>query len=192
MNQKASQTEFRVQEFDNLQLYLLSVAAGIALAKENMAALQVYVDKIVEVSERLGITDAREVFSIFLGQPTKDSDKVREIAFSELKVPGSSEFVEQFKLSNQKHQEAIVDLLNRHKDIVITLPLTQQDSFEDITREYFWLHAAMLVDGAAGLRKYHLGVSNIQPKEIIDRYERSIKEYYQEYFSVQVGDTQEK
>lgn len=193
MEYKAKQKKFLVENFNNLQLYLLSVATGIPVDKKYMEIFQRYIDLVCQFTKRQNskIEDS-EIFAIFLGKPEDEAVSIREQVLDFMRTNDDQVNQEDLKKINDSHNDHLHELLNTHKDIMTKLPVAQYQLFDDLTREFLWLYAAMLVPEAKSLRRYHLGTSEITQEEVVRKFEIDLSKYYEEYFLKQTTKKEDK
>lgn len=180
MDQTKKGPSLIIENLSLLELYLLSVSVGLPLAKETRGYLQAYLEAIELEALKLGMINSERIFAIALGADLELSESIRNKAID--LIAGSTEgnlakYHDIKLLIEHNHESKINKLVKTYDEVMLTIPVPKKELFEELTREWFCLHAAMLLEGAAGLRRYHLQEAELNEEKIRDHFMGGLKQF---------------
>ncbi|PIQ79095.1 hypothetical protein COV81_03370 [Candidatus Peregrinibacteria bacterium CG11_big_fil_rev_8_21_14_0_20_41_10] len=181
----ASEPRQLVISLDTLTLteqYLLSIATGIPLSKEYRGYFQKYIDEVIEITHGMGIESYGRVKGIVLGASLEIALKVRNMAFNKI-AAGNNKFND-IKLMREHAYHDDIDLLfANYKEVLAEINPLKQTIFEELSREWFCVHGAMMLKGAKGLRKFHLDTERLDEKLIVDHFTEGLNKFKVDEFA---------
>lgn len=160
-----------VELLPKFDLYLLSMGSGIALNKNNTGYLQAYLDAVWQVCADKGITDVSRKRRIAFGAKEELADEVREEAIAMVASGNIEAFAPyhdiEMRIEDPKYKKGINALTKEYTGFLMNYELKEIIAYDQLTREAFALHGAMMLEGATGMRKYYLGSPELDQDAVV-------------------------